>query len=449
MNINPSKSNSILKNSVTTKVAIIGVLILLLLIPMSMIESIIVDREHQREKAIKEVSNKWAGKQTITGPVLTIPMSYEVMVNKQIVTKKENLHILPEDVIYKSTIEPKKLHRSIYEIVVYQSGLVTNGNFKLPDFSIYTDSKKIHFDKAYISIGISDLKGIKNKIALNFNGEKTRVTPGVKVNFIDSGITIPLPDLTPLVSKIIPFDFNMKLQGSQSISFVPVGNNTKVEINSPWDSPSFFGNFLPDNRIVTKDGFKASWNILELNRNFPQVWLNNEHTKKMQDAAFGVNLKLPMDDYQKTIRSAKYSVMIISLTFIMFFLVEALNKKKIHPLQYILIGAALCIFYILLVSISEHSNFNLAYLISAAAVISLITLYAHSAIKEFKITALILFVLLTIYGFVFVILQLSDYALLMGSIGLLVIIGLTMYATRNINWYTINFENNPKNPLNE
>lgn len=449
MNINPSKSNSILKNSVTTKVAIIGVLILLLLIPMSMIESIIVDREHQREKAIKEVSNKWAGKQTITGPVLTIPMSYEVMVNKQIVTKKENLHILPEDVIYKSTIEPKKLHRSIYEIVVYQSGLVTNGNFKLPDFSIYTDSKKIHFDKAYISIGISDLKGIKNKIALNFNGEKTRVTPGVKVNFIDSGITIPLPDLTPLVSKIIPFDFNMKLQGSQSISFVPVGNNTKVEINSPWDSPSFFGNFLPDNRIVTKDGFKASWNILELNRNFPQVWLNNEHTKKMQNAAFGVNLKLPMDDYQKTIRSAKYSVMIISLTFIMFFLVEALNKKKIHPLQYILIGAALCIFYILLVSISEHSNFNLAYLISAAAVISLITLYAHSAIKEFKITALILFVLLTIYGFVFVILQLSDYALLMGSIGLLVIIGLTMYATRNINWYTINFENNPKNPLNE
>lgn len=449
MNTNPSKSNSILKNSVTTKVAIIGVLILLLLIPMSMIESIIVDREHQREKAIKEVSNKWAGKQTITGPVLTIPMSYEVMVNKQIVTKKENLHILPEDVTYKSTIEPKKLHRSIYEIVVYQSGLVTNGNFKLPDFSIYTDSKKIHFDKAYISIGISDLKGIKNKIALNFNGEKTRVTPGVKVNFIDSGITIPLPDLTPLVSKIIPFDFNMKLQGSQSISFVPVGNNTKVEINSPWDSPSFFGNFLPDNRIVTKDGFKASWNILELNRNFPQVWLNNEHTKKMQNAAFGVNLKLPMDDYQKTIRSAKYSVMIISLTFIMFFLVEALNKKKIHPLQYILIGAALCIFYILLVSISEHSNFNLAYLISAAAVISLITLYAHSAIKEFKITALILFVLLTIYGFVFVILQLSDYALLMGSIGLLVIIGLTMYATRNINWYTINFENNPKNPLNE
>lgn len=441
--------NERFKNSVSMKISTITVLVLILLIPMNMIKSIIKEREQQREKAIKEVSNKWASKQTILGPVLTIPMTYEITHNDKstdVITKY--IHVLPEEINYKTTIEPKKLNRGIYEIVVYQSNLKTNGTFIIPDLNSYTDSgvKQIQLDKAFVSIGISDLKGIKNRLTLNWDGDNKKIEPGTKVNFIDSGITIPINNLSTVKSKTFPFNMDMKLQGSQSISFVPVGNTTTVAIESPWDSPSFFGNFLPDTRDISKKGFNATWNVLELNRNFSQIWTSgNDQENKFKNSAFGVNLKLPMDDYQKTMRSAKYAIMTLTLTFITFFLVEVLNKKKIHPLQYILVGAALCIFYILLISISEHSNFNVAYLISSTAVISLITLYSFSVIKKFKISMLVLFILITIYSFVFVILQLADYALLMGSIGLIVILGITMYSTRNINWYTINFDNSTKN----
>ena len=431
-----------IKNSVSIKIATITVLVIILLIPMSMIKSIIKERELQREKAIKEVSNKWAGNQTVLGPVLTIPVIYEVspnLVPNNQVTKY--IHILPEKINYKTKIEPKKLNRGIYEIVVYQSDLRTNGTFTLPDLTAYNDAKEIQLDKAFVSVGISDLKGIKNQLSLNWNGENKKIEPGSKVNFINSGISIPINNLSTIQNKILPFNMDMKLQGSQSLSFIPVGNSTKVEIESPWDSPSFFGNFLPDDREISKEGFHANWNVLELNRNFSQVWTSDTSQDiKMKNSKFGVDLKLPMDDYQKTMRSAKYAIMTLALTFITFFLVEVLNKRKIHPLQYILIGAALCIFYILLISISEHSNFNFAYLISSTAVILLITLYSFSVVKKLPISALISFMLMIIYGFVFVILQLADYALLMGSIGLVLILGLTMFFTRNINWYTINFE---------
>lgn len=442
-NQNQTKSlNQRFKNSVSIKIATITVLVLILLIPMSMIKSIIKEREQQREKAIKEVSNKWAGKQTILGPVLSIPMTYEVIHHdKTVSSRTKHIHILPEDITYKTIVEPEKLNRGIYEIVVYQSKLNTNGNFIIPDLNTYNGAKEIQLDKAFITIGISDLKGIKNKLALNWNGETKKIEPGSKVNFIDSGITIPIKNLSTKKDEVFSFNMDMKLQGSQSISYVPVGNSTTISIESPWDSPSFFGNFLPDSRKITKKGFTAKWNVLELNRNFSQVWTtDNDQGKKIKNSAFGVNLKLPMDDYQKTMRSAKYAIMTLTLTFITFFLVEILNKKKIHPLQYILVGAALCVFYILLISISEHSNFNFAYLISSTAVITLITLYSYSVVKKLKISMLLLLILTTIYGFVFVILQLADYALLMGSIGLIFILGLTMFFTRNINWYTINFE---------
>ena len=412
-----------------------------------MIKSIIEEREQQREKAIKEVSNKWAGKQTVLGPVLTIPMTYKVttkLAPNNLVTKY--IHILPEKINYKTKIEPETLNRGIYEIVVYQSDLNTNGTFILPDLTAYSNAKEIQLDKAFVSIGISDLKGIKNQLSLNWNGENKKIEPGSKVNFINSGISIPINNLSDIENKILTFNMDMKLQGSQSISFIPIGNSTKVEIDSPWDSPSFFGNFLPDNRDVSKGGFNADWNVLELNRNFSQVWTSDTSQEiKLKNSKFGVDLKLPMDDYQKTMRSAKYAIMTLALTFITFFLVEVLNKRKIHPLQYILVGAALCIFYILLISISEHSNFNFAYLISSTAVITLITLYSYSVVKKIKISILILFILMIIYGFVFVILQLADYALLMGSIGLVLILGFTMFFTRNINWYTINFETTATN----
>ncbi|NND32636.1 MAG: cell envelope integrity protein CreD, partial [Saprospiraceae bacterium] len=157
----------------------------------------------------------------------------------------------------------------------------------------------------------------------------------------------------------------------------------------------------------------------------------------IQTSSFGVELLVPINDYQKAMRSAKYALLAISLTFLTFFLVEIFSKRKVHPFQYILIGLALCLFYTLLVSISEHLNFNAAYLISSLVIIGLIGLYARYILPHARQVLVLVLILSFTYSFVYVTLQVQDYALLIGSIGLTTILALTMYITRNVNWYDL------------
>ena len=210
-----------------------------------------------------------------------------------------------------------------------------------------------------------------------------------------------------------------------------------MNLNSDWGDPKFNGAFLPDNHKITEKNFDAHWKVLHLNRNFPQQWHGNQF--QVNDAAFGVSLLIPVDHYQKSTRSAKYAIMIIAFTFLVFFFVEVLNKTRIHPIQYFLVGLALIIFYSLLLAISEHLNFNLAYLISSLATISLVVLYAHSIFRKISLSRFTALTLIILYAYVFVILQLQDYALLMGSIGLFVVMAIVMYLSRKIDWY--NFKN--------
>ncbi|MCB0497396.1 MAG: cell envelope integrity protein CreD [Cyclobacteriaceae bacterium] len=431
--------NSWIKNSFMLKLFIITILMLLLLIPSAMIQSIITEREGLSNAAIEEVSAKWARSQQINGPILTIPLIYEYMEDGKLEQTTRYWYILPETLNIKGKVEPEKLRRNIYEIVVYESKLTVAGNFLFDKTPDKENLKAIQYNKAFLTIGISDLKGIKDQIVLNWNNKPLKVEPGSRVpNLIYSGVTIALPFLEEPDSHSIPFSFDLNLHGSQNLSFVPIGSTTKVTLNSDWPSPSFNGNFLPNSREITATGFTADWKVLQLNRNFPQSWTGSVQDKNLESASFGVNLILPLDDYQKSMRSAKYAAMTIALTFLIFFLVEILNGKKIHPFQYILVGLALSLFYILLISISEHSNFNLAYAISTLSIVGMITLYSLSIFKASRLTMLLVVALLGIYGFLFVTLQLADYALLMGSIGLTLILAATMYFTRNINWYQLN-----------
>ncbi len=453
------KVNAWIKNSIMLKLTTIAILMLLLLIPTSMIRSIINERQYLNDQAVEEVSSKWAEQQEVAGPVLTIPVVYEYGNTDKgnPIQETKNWHILPESLDISGVIDPEQLRRGIYEIVVYESQLDFEGTFKVPVIDS-TNLKEIRFDKAFLTIGISDLRGIKNQVKVEWLDNDLSVQPGSKIpQIIYSGITVALPDLQALPTDPVQFRFSMNLQGSKDLAFVPVGSSTKVNLKSAWDAPSFNGNFLPDNREVSEEGFSADWSVLQLNRNYPQSWFGSLKLKNKAisansppvdyqsssifgDSAFGVELLLPLDDYQKSMRSAKYAVMTISLTFLIFFLVEILNKKKIHPFQYILVGLSLCLFYTLLVSISEHSNFNFAYGISTVGIVSMISLYTLSIFKMKRLTYLLSVTLIGIYGFLFVTLQLSDYALLMGSIGLFLILGLTMYFTRNINWYRLNIE---------
>jgi len=433
-----------IRNSITLKLIAITILMLLLLIPVSMIQSIINERANLHEQATREVSSKWADEQQINGPILTIPIIYLNKTDKETVETTRYLHLLPDRLNIKGQIDPETLHRGIYEVVVYRSAIEITGNFVLKFRIDQNNLKAIRYDQAFLTIGISDLRGIKNDPAVHWGDQVFRVSPGSRnPDLVRSGITIGIPDLENNMGNKVSFGFKLSLQGSHNLSFIPVGRTNEISITSAWATPSFSGNFLPDSRSITHQGFKANWKILQLNRNYPQAWTGHSvSSQDMASSAFGVDLLLSIDNYKKSHRSAKYAVMTIALTFLIFFLVEIRTKKKIHPFQYALIGLALSLFYILLVSITEHSSFSLAYIISTVGISGMIFFYSLAVFNKKKHSILLLLTLIGLYSFLFVVLQLEDYALLMGSLGLMVILAATMYFTRNVNWYNMSNDTN-------
>jgi inner membrane protein len=427
-----------ISRSVTLKLIVIIILTLLLLIPSSMVKSIIGERQGLRAITNAEVSALWANQQTLNGPILSIPLIYTEEHEGIVTLHTEYWNVLPEELTFDGTVSPETLRRGIYEVPVYASAIAVKGSINIDEKVDRTNLQSIDYGNAFLTIGVSDLRGIKDNIQFKWGDTVLAVQPGSKIpSIVASGFTIDLPDVSYLKDTTEHFSFGLNLQGSQNLSFVPLGNTTQVTLASDWTAPSFNGNFLPDHREVSDTGFEASWKVLQLNRNFPQSWTGPGYGMDMRQSAFGVDLILPLDDYQKSERSVKYAIMTIALTFLVFFLVEILNKKRIHPFQYTLVGLSLCLFYVLLVSISEHTNFNIAYLISFLSVLLMITLYAGKVFKTSRLSLLLGICLTGIYGFVFVTLQLKDYALLMGSIGLAVILAMTMYFTRNIDWYAL------------
>ncbi len=427
--------NESLSQSITIKLLSVGILILLLLIPQSMIESLIRERENRMVEAINEVSDKWSGEQTITGPIITIP--YEKLYRTStgnIGTEYHNAYLLSHELDIQSEVLPEKRHRGIYDVVVYNTHLIIKGSFK-PDFeALGIEANEIKWKEITVNLGIDDLRGIvEENVQLTWNNKKTPFNPGVSRNdMISSGIHAILPVKT-IDSLSGEFSISLKLRGSENLFFIPTGKETNVRMTSVWNDPSFTGAFLPNESDITNDGFSASWKVLHFNRNYPQQWTDSKYN--FRESSFGVNLFVTTGNYQKTSRSSKYAILVISLSFLIFFLVEVTQKLRIHPFQYILIGLGLIIFYALLLSISEHIGFNPAYIIASASVIGLITLYSLSVLRKTMFSLLLMLFLSFIYGFIYIIIQLETYALLVGSAGLFIIIALTMYGTRNINWY--------------
>lgn len=434
-----------LKSNIYFKIGTIVFIILLLLIPTSMIKGLINEREMTQSLAISEVSSKWGEQQTISGPFISIPYYRYVkqFTDKDTIGKtvqiKDYIHFLPSQLNISGNINPEKRQRGIYEIVVYNSKLNISGTFDELDvaaFDIPTNS--ILFDKAEFVIGINDLRGIEQQVSLKWNQDQIPFNSGVSSNHIvNSGIHASL-NMKPNDSASYQFNLSIDLKGSQLLYFTPVGKVTDVHLTSAWDNPSFNGAFLPDSREVTADGFTANWNVLHLNRNYPQAWLGSTHL--INKSSFGIDLLLPVDNYQKSYRSINYAILFISFTFLVFFFIEVINKVFIHPIQYILVGISLIVFYTLLLSISEHINYNLAFIISALATLLLIASYVRAILKSSRLALLISSILLILYTFIFVIIQLQDYALLIGSIGIFMILGLVMYFSRKIDWYDLNLK---------
>ena len=296
------------------------------------------------------------------------------------------------------------------------------------------DTSTIDWKNAKICFGISDFKGIQQKITAQINNAAYDLSAGLPTNEIDTtGLSAPITLTADNTGKEIAFELPLKIKGSDQLHFVPLAGNSQFNITSNWNSPSFDGNTLPAERNLNNKGFEANWNFNKANLPFNTV-LKNFNFKK-NDYAFGVSLLQPTDQYAKTLRCVKYAILFIGLSFSLFFIVEIMQKKPFHPVQYVLVGLALIIFYTLLLSISEFLLFDTAYLIASAATVLLITFYAKSHFKSWKVATVFTGVIGFIYGFIFVLIRLEDTALLVGSIGLFVILALAMYASRKINWY--------------
>lgn len=435
----PSPTQDRVKWGVYVKATILVTMIILLFVPTLVIDSLIRERQNRRTEAIAEISSTWGKGQTVTGPILAIP--YKVISTDSLgrsTTLRQHLYVLPEVLNSTADIAPEMRYRSIYEVAVYSSRISLQGTFDLRGVSdLGVPLNDILWDEATVSIGVSDLRGISDRVLMNWNGSERSFNSGLPTNdLLAQGITTAVQ-----VSRVdtgattYSFAMDLQLRGSEYIRFTPVGKVTESQAHSSWSSPSFDGAFLPTKRTVSASGFDANWKVLHLNRSYPQMWLNAAHSLDGSD--YGLSLLVPVDQYQKADRSIKYALLFIGLTFLMFFFLELINGKFVHPFQYLLIGLALCLFYTLLISISEHLDYNVAYLIASCMTIGLITAYSASVLRERHLAIMIGSTLVLLYGFIFCIIQLEDYALLIGSLGLFCILAVTMYYSRKIDWVKI------------
>lgn len=424
-----------IRESATIKLFIIGFILLLLLIPLSFVHDLVYERQSRQIEAIQEVTNTWGGEQTITAPFVTIPYQETAIGQngEQIISReKKYFHVLPEDVDIQTNLITEKRSRGIFDVVVYTTSVAIKGRFKCSDFQAVNSVGPAFPQQAFISLGLSDLHNLSDLLVLDWGNQKLSMTPGVEnAEIVQRGVSTAFDVSSVSAQEYIDFAIQFSIRGSQSIQFFPTGKETTVHMTGNWGSPSFQGAFFPTHEIGDTS-FSADWKLIYLNRNYPQQF--SGVPAGFAESEFGMSLYVPVTEYQKNERSAKYAVLIIALTFMVFFFVQVLNRVRIHGIQFMLVGLALCLFYVLLLSFTEHIGFNYAYALSAAMTISLIGFYVSAIFKNRKLSMVNFLFLILVYSFVFVIIQMQEYALLVGGLGLFLVLASAMYLSRNITW---------------
>ncbi|HEX2532665.1 MAG TPA: cell envelope integrity protein CreD [Chitinophagaceae bacterium] len=427
-----------IKSKVLIKGLIIGVLVLLLLIPAYHVEHLIAEREARQKEAVREVSSRWASRQIVSGPVLVLPYLQQGSGSG---TSKQYAYFLPDELSVQGVIRPEQRTRGIYTVMLYGTDLQLSGAFRnVPLEKLQIDPLLVRWNEAFVYLPLSDARGLQDEIHLQWNGRDLTLSPELNGVIQEGALAAPLSLNGPADLQQIRFSGRFSLKGSEQILFTPVGRTTRVDLQGRWPHPSFTGSLLPDHDIHS-DSFRAGWKSGAHARTFPQQWKGGangsmDHTVRGRLAAgsFGVNLFVPVNGYQKVMRSVKYAVLCILLTFAAFFLMDTIHKKSVHPFQYGLIGLALVLFYVLLLSFTEYTGFDTAYAIAGSATIGLIAWFVRGLLASGRLTALLSLVLLFVYGYVFTILQLQDYALLLGSVGLFLTLALVMHFSRRIQW---------------
>lgn len=438
--LNPRPSNNL-----TGKLIVLAVLVVISWAATMFVWGVIQDRENRQETASNEISEQWSRPQVIAGPVITVPVEKTTITpTGERVVNTTTLTLLPETLAYESNIETQLLTRGVYETPVYTTTVSGTGNFDISDIALQESSDtRILWNKAVVSINVSDTRGITSMFDFTLSNNTYQMLPSSDFSTLDGGGVHTNINLDPSQPNH-PFSFTLPLKGSREISFLPLGENTSVVVKSDWNAPSFTGEFLPEERTIMENGFGATWKITAYGKNIPQYWLSNSSivtNELLLSKSFGVGLYQEVDLYTMIDRSIKYSILFISLTFLTFFMYEVLAGLRIHPLQYLLVGLAIALFYLLLLSFAEIIGFLPAYFVAAIATTLLITGYCLSVLKAKKRAFSIGILLTALYGYLYILLQMDQYSLLFGSVLLFGVLAIVMYITRNLDWYSLNSNN--------
>ncbi|MDR2718596.1 MAG: cell envelope integrity protein CreD [Treponema sp.] len=433
----------------TFKVLLLVVLVLLLLIPLAMIRGIISERRHTADSAEADIMEAWGSRLLEAGPFITIP---GIRLDEfRSVRQPFTLVVMPQKLNIKTDFKTEIRKRGIFSVPLFSSELSLSGVFD-PDIAIASllPNEQIFPAQAELVIALSSQKGIRKIGRALWNQRELFFQPGNQnINIIrreisswdkstssvpGGGIHAVIPGFTDAKSN---FDIAIAIQGGQLVRFMPVGQDTHVEISADWASPSFQGSFLPGSSNITYSSFDAVWDINYLSRDIPLFWRSESGSEGRDYATsmFGVNFFRAIDTYSLNTRAVKYAILFLIVPFLTLFLLEVFVRTRIHPVPYLLSGIGNVIFYLLLLSLSEQLPFYFAYTLSALAVTTMMTLYSRSLLSSWNKCWYMGLVMIISYILLYAVLNAESYALLIGSIGAFVIVGLVMFLTRKLNWY--------------
>lgn len=424
-------------------------LILILLIPINMIDNMIGERRYRQTEVANEISEVWGQEQSLFGPVLIVPYRESVEIrhsdgSTSMEPRDGRIFLLPERLRIGARIEPEIRYRGIFETIVYRSDVRYQASFRRPDFdALGLGSAEIHWSRALLAVGVSDLRGTQGDLRMVTSTYEGSFSPGTSSDVLGSGISaaaggaVPrgLPEKTDL-----KVSFSLDIAGSKRLLFSPSAKETAVTMESAWRHPRFEGAWLPVERTIGSQGFKARWSVSWYGRDLPQQWLEGSTgvaslDDRIRDTRFGVSLITPVDFYLKSERSVKYAILFVLLVFATVFILEVAMPARVHLIQYALVGFAMTVFYLLLLALAEVIGFAGGFALAALVSTAMIALYMgrtlHSVARGGQFAA----ILAVIYVFLYVVLQLEDYALLVGTVGLVAALAAVMYATRDIDWY--------------
>ncbi len=439
-----------MKFPVIKKVLMIVLLTGLLMIPLAMIQGVVFERSAYRNQASYDIASSWTGEQQFLGPLLVVPYKdhytvkvWDEQLKRYDIEEKsllKRLIIAPEKLQVDGEVTTETRKRGIYAVPVYHSRLAVAGTFsleRLADFSL-PDGHRLEWQPAYLSLMVSDVRGVEVQPRLKWDQADIEFASDTQIEGMRSGMHAPLGSLA-VQQEPVGFAFDLSLNGMELLRFSPVGKSTRINLNADWPDPSFIGRYLPTSRTIDANGFRANWSLSSFSSAIPQQLEACEKGEcdGILRETFGVKLFNSVDIYQQSERSIKYALMFIGLTFVSFFLYEVMKGLRLHPMQYLLVGLGLSVFYLLLISLSEHMAFAVAYLVATLASTLLIGFYVSSVLGSIKHGGALAAALLLLYGMLYGILRSEDNSLLMGSLLIFSVLGLVMIVTRRVDWYAV------------